>query len=88
MIDKSSDNKTEKTATKPVANFAEMGFGSIFVGNVIAGFLVGFVLDLWLNTSPIFLLIGIVVGIVSGKMKIRELLKNMELHESNRKESE
>ena len=41
-----------------------------FISSVIAGLLIGFGLDWWLNTRPLFIVIGIVLGFVSGFYKL------------------
>ncbi|MGZ4459394.1 MAG: AtpZ/AtpI family protein [Nocardioides sp.] len=42
------------------------GVGGILVGAVVAGLVLGLVVDSWLGTSPTFSLLGIGVGIVAG----------------------
>ena len=41
-----------------------------FISSVIAGLLLGLGLDWWLNTQPIFVVIGIVIGFVAGFSKL------------------
>ena len=52
---------------KAVAADAE-AFG--FFTSILAGFLLGFGLDAWLGTRPAFIVIGILVGSVSGFWKL------------------
>lgn len=41
-----------------------------FISSVIAGLLLGFGLDWWLDTRPVFIVIGIVLGFVAGFFKL------------------
>ncbi len=41
-----------------------------FFTSILAGFLLGFGLDAWIGTKPLFTVIGIVVGSVSGFWKL------------------
>ena len=54
------------------------GQGVNLIGSVLAGWLLGFLLDSWLDTSPWFVIIGILLGSYSGFMKMWTYSKNME----------
>jgi F0F1-type ATP synthase assembly protein I len=41
-----------------------------FISSVLAGLLIGFGLDWWLDTRPVFIVIGIVLGFVAGFFKL------------------
>ena len=56
--------------------------GSAFLGSILAGFLIGFLLDRWLDTSPWFTVIGIVAGSGSGFFQMWQLMKAIEPPES------
>ena len=56
--------------------------GSAFLGSILAGFLIGFLLDRWLDTSPWLTVIGIVAGSASGFFQMWQLLKSIEPPES------
>jgi F0F1-type ATP synthase assembly protein I len=43
-----------------------VGLGGLVAGAVIAGLVVGMVVDAKADTSPVFTLVGIAVGILSG----------------------
>ena len=41
-----------------------------FFASILAGFLLGLGLDFWLGTRPAFIIVGIVLGAVSGFWKL------------------
>lgn len=43
-----------------------LGLGGLLVGAVVGGLVVGLLVDHWLDTSPLFSLLGIALGIVAG----------------------
>ena len=49
-----------------------------FVGSILAGALIGYLLDLWLGTAPWLVVIGIVLGSYSGFMRMWVYSKKME----------
>ncbi|MFY9913291.1 MAG: AtpZ/AtpI family protein [Nocardioidaceae bacterium] len=55
------------------------GLGGLLVGAVVAGLVIGLVVDDKAGTSPTFSLVGIAVGIVAGGlgfwMRVRSVLK-------------
>ncbi len=78
-IDEEEDKK------KPLLNFILMGAGSIFTSMIIAGFLLGFMLDSLFNTKPIFILTCGVLGFVGGVMKVHQMLNKMDLLDTQKK---
>jgi ATP synthase protein I len=46
---------------------------------VVAGFLLGYVLDVWLDTKPILMVILGVMGFVGGILKVCKLLNDPNL---------
>ncbi len=48
--------------------FAREGWiaGGGFFASIMSGFLIGFALDWWLGTRPLFIICGIVAGAISG----------------------
>ena len=44
-----------------------------FLSSILAGFLVGYLADLWLGTSPFLVITCIVVGSVWGFVKMKRL---------------
>jgi ATP synthase protein I len=65
-------------APKPALNFLLMGAGSIFTSMLIAGFLVGYVLDQLFETTPLFLLGCAVLGFIGGLQKVHKLSSKLD----------
>jgi F0F1-type ATP synthase assembly protein I len=57
-----------------------LGIGAVVAGVLVAGLAVGWWVDELLNTSPIFVLVGIALGIAGGiwhtVVRLRSYLKN------------
>ncbi len=51
-----------------------IGAGNMFAASIIAGLLMGYLLDVWLGTAPIFMLVVGALGFVSGMLKARKNL--------------
>ena len=55
------------------------GIGIYFAACVLVPLLAGVAVDRWLNTAPVFVLVGLVVGLAAGAtgiwLKIREFSK-------------
>ncbi len=51
-----------------------IGVGTQLTATVVAGFLLGFGVDTWLDTKPIFMLIFGCLGFVGGVLKAYKLL--------------
>ena len=55
------------------------GIGIFFAASVLLPLLGGVALDNWLHTAPVFVLVGLVVGLAAGAagiwLKVRELSK-------------
>jgi ATP synthase protein I len=52
--------------------------GGAFLGSILSGTLIGYLVDLWLGTDPWFVVIGILVGSYSGFVRMWHLSKQME----------
>ena len=52
----------------------QVGAGNMFASSVIAGLVIGFALDSWLDTAPIFMLIVGALGFVGGMRNARKSL--------------
>jgi len=76
-VPESADMSSRKN--KPALNFLLLSAGSMFTSMIIAGFLVGYVIDLLFDTMPIFLLSCGVLGFIGGMMKVHKLLEKMSL---------
>ena len=53
--------------------------GSMLTSMVVAGFLLGYGLDVWFDTKPILMLILGVLGFVGGILKVCKLLNDPNL---------
>lgn len=51
-----------------------IGAGTMLTSMAVAGFLLGYLTDMWLDTLPIFMLIFGGLGIVGGFLKVYKLL--------------
>ena len=47
---------------------------------VVTGFALGYAVDVWLETKPIFMLLFGVLGLVGGFLKVYKLLINPDLN--------
>lgn len=65
---------------KQVATALNEGWleGGSFFGSVIAGALIGYLLDLWLGTDPWLVITGIVLGSYSGFVRVWRYMKKMD----------
>ena len=52
----------------------QVGAGNMFASSVIAGLVIGFALDAWLDTAPIFMLIVGALGFIGGMRNARKAL--------------
>jgi ATP synthase protein I len=52
--------------------------GGNLIGSVLAGWLLGFLVDTWLGTEPWFVVIGILLGSYSGFMRMWHYSKQIE----------
>ena len=49
-----------------------------FFGSIMGGFVLGLLLDTWIGTRPVFIVAGIVVGSVSGFLRMWQLAKKID----------
>lgn len=52
-----------------------------FLESILAGALVGYLLDLWLGTEPWLVITGVVLGSYSGFMRIWAMLKEQDAYD-------
>jgi ATP synthase protein I len=52
--------------------------GGSFLSSILAGTLLGYLLDMWLGTDPWLVVIGIILGSYSGFMKMWHYAKQMD----------
>jgi ATP synthase protein I len=57
-----------------------VGVGSMLTSMVVAGFLLGYALDAWVGTKPIFMLLFGGLGLVGGLIKVYKLLIHPDLN--------
>lgn len=57
-----------------------IGVGNILASTVIAGFLLGYLTDMWLETQPIFFLLFGILGFVGGILKVYRMLTDPGLY--------
>lgn len=65
-------------APTPAANYLLISAGSIFTSMLLAGFIVGYMLDHIFDTTPIFFLSCAVLGFVGGVQKVHSLTKRLD----------
>lgn len=54
--------------------------GTMLTSMVVAGFLLGYGLDVWLDTKPILMVVLGAMGFVGGILKVYRLLNDPNLH--------
>ena len=57
-----------------------IGVGSILTSMIAAGFLLGYAVDVWLDSLPIFLLCFGALGLIGGILKVYRMLTDPELY--------
>ena len=51
-----------------------IGTGTLLASMTISGFFLGYWVDVWLDTKPIFMLLFGILGLVGGMLKVYKLL--------------
>lgn len=59
------------------ANWILIGVGTQLTSMIAAGFLLGYGLDTWTDTRPLFMIIFGCLGFVGGLIKVYELLRDL-----------
>ena len=69
-----------ESSTKQVHSAVNDGWmhGGSFFSSLLAGTLIGYFLDLWLNTDPWLVVTGIVLGAYAGFVKVWTYMKNLD----------
>lgn len=52
--------------------------GGSFLGSILSGALLGYLLDLWLGTDPWLVVTGIVLGSYAGFLRMWQYVKKMD----------
>jgi len=74
MAKSESKSKPERKAKPKGSGMLLIGVGTILASTSISGFILGYLTDIWLNTSPIFMLVFGGLGFVGGFLKVYKLL--------------
>lgn len=80
-MSESNKIKSDTEQSKPpgaAANYLLISAGSIFTSMLIAGFIVGYMLDQLFDTTPLFFLSCAVLGFVGGIQKVHQLTKRLD----------
>ncbi len=56
------------------AGIVLIGVGTILTSMVLAGFILGYLVDKWLDSQPMFMLVFAGLGAVGGFLKVYKLL--------------
>lgn len=56
-----------------------IGVGTMLTSMVVAGFLLGYAVDTWADTKPVFMLLLGALGLVGGFLKVFKLLTRTDL---------
>lgn len=51
-----------------------IGVGTMLTSMIVAGFLLGYAVDTWADTKPVFMLLMGALGLVGGFLKVYKLL--------------
>ena len=51
-----------------------IGVGTMFASTIISGLFLGYWVDVWLETAPLFMLIFALLGLIGGTLKVYKLL--------------
>ena len=73
-----SEDKSRGDKKGPGLLFVSVG--TMLSSMVISGFLLGYLLDTWLETQPIFMLLLGAMGVVGGFLKVYRLLNDPKMH--------
>ncbi len=68
-----NDEPRAPDSSKP-SGLALIGTGTILASMVLSGFLLGYWMDVWLDTKPAFMLVFGGLGLVGGILKVHRLL--------------
>lgn len=72
----------EKSLSRQVGDAINEGRrdGGSFFGSILAGTLLGLGLDAWLDTTPILVIVGILVGVYAGFARVWHEMKSQPEH--------
>lgn len=79
MSDSGRDAEHDSHRDKKGPGLLLISVGTMLTSMVVSGFLLGYGLDVWLDTRPIFMLVLGVLGFVGGILKVYRLLSDPNL---------
>lgn len=87
MSEKPNTPQSDENRGAPgaAANYLLLSAGSIFTSMLIAGFIVGYVLDEIFDTRPILMLACALLGFIGGIQKVIHLTKRLDNVQSEKK---
>lgn len=59
------------------ASLLLVGVGTMLTSTVVSGFLLGYGVDYWLETTPMFMLLFGALGFVGGGLKVYKILSRL-----------
>ncbi|WP_044408160.1 AtpZ/AtpI family protein [Thiomicrospira microaerophila] len=79
---------TTKNKPKQKMNFLMIGSGQMYASMIISGFIVGYFIDYLAGTTPIFMLLCGLLGIIGGVQKVQRMMAQMDKAEQIRKDAD
>jgi ATP synthase protein I len=74
-----SDSERDSERNTKGPGLLLISVGTMLTSMIVSGFLLGYGLDVWLDTRPIFMLILGVLGFIGGILKVYRLLSDPKL---------
>ena len=71
---KQPDKTGAKKADSINRSWVLIGTGTLLASMTVSGFFLGYWVDVWLDTKPIFMLLFGILGLVGGMLKVYKLL--------------
>ncbi len=72
--------RSDEDASSELGVWDLVGLGGITLGCVVLGLAAGWLVDEWLDTAPIFILIGLAGGVAAGVagswLRVRQFLRS------------
>ena len=70
----SAESPPPKSSKPSAVGWALIGTGTMLASMILSGFLLGYWVDVWLDTKPVFMLVFGGLGLVGGILKAYRLL--------------
>ncbi|WFE69426.1 AtpZ/AtpI family protein [Thiomicrospira sp. R3] len=81
-------SNSKNTKPRENFNFLMIGSGQMYASMIISGFIVGYFIDYLVGTTPIFMLLCGLLGIIGGTLKVQRMMSQMDKAEQNRKDAD